>query len=32
VAVSFNDWLILVLPGWVALVSLFILRRERARR
>jgi len=32
VAVSFNDWLILVLPGWVAVVSLFILRRERARR
>ena len=32
VAVSFYDWLILVLPGWVALVSLFILRRERARR
>jgi hypothetical protein len=32
VAVSFYDWLILVLPAWVALVSLFILRRERARR
>ena len=32
VAVSFYDWLILVLPGWVAVVSLFILRRERARR
>ncbi len=32
VAVSFYDWLILVLPAWVAVVSLFILRRERARR
>ncbi len=32
VAVSFYDWVILVLPGWVAVVSLFILRRERARR
>jgi hypothetical protein len=32
VAVSFIDWFILVLPAWVALVSLFILRRERARR
>jgi hypothetical protein len=32
VAVSFYDWFILVLPVWVALVSLFILRRERARR
>jgi len=32
VAVSFYDWFILVLPGWVAVVSLFILRRERARR
>jgi len=32
VAVSFYDWLILVLPGWVTVVSLFILRRERARR
>jgi hypothetical protein len=32
VAVSFYDLLILVLPGWVAVVSLFILRRERARR
>jgi hypothetical protein len=32
VAVSFNDWFILVLPAWVAVVSLFILRRERARR
>lgn len=32
VAVSFYDWIILVLPAWVAVVSLFILRRERARR
>jgi hypothetical protein len=32
VAVSFIDWFILVLPAWVAVVSLFILRRERARR
>ena len=32
VAVGFWDWLILVLPAWVAVVSLFILRRERARR
>lgn len=26
------DWVILVLPAWVAVVSLFILRRERGRR
>ena len=32
VAVSFNDWFILVLPAWVAVVSLFILQRERGRR
>jgi hypothetical protein len=32
VAVSFFDWFILVLPAWVAVVSLFILRRERSRR
>lgn len=32
IAVSFYDWFILILPGWVAFVSLFILRRERARR
>ena len=32
VAVSFVDWFILVLPAWVAVVSLLILRRERARR
>jgi hypothetical protein len=31
VAVSFFDWFILVLPIWVAVVSLFILRRERQR-
>jgi hypothetical protein len=31
VAVTFWDWSILVLPAWVAVVSLFILRRERAR-
>jgi hypothetical protein len=30
--VSFVDWVILVLPAWVAVVSLFILRRERIRR
>ena len=32
VAVSFYDAFILVLPAWVAVVSLFILRRERSRR
>lgn len=32
VAVSFADWVILVLPVWVAVVSVFILRRERSRR
>jgi hypothetical protein len=31
-AVAFWDWIILVLPAWVAVVSLFILRRERSRR
>jgi hypothetical protein len=31
-AVSFVDWVILVLPVWVAVTSLFILQRERARR
>jgi hypothetical protein len=30
--VSFFDWIVLVLPVWVAIVSVFILRRERARR
>jgi len=32
VAVTFLDWAILVLPAWVAIVSVLILRRERARR
>jgi hypothetical protein len=32
VAVSFFDWFILILPAWVAVVSVFILRRERSRR
>jgi hypothetical protein len=32
VAVAFLDWVILVLPAWVAVVSLFILQRERERR
>jgi hypothetical protein len=31
VTVSFFDWIVLVLPAWVAIVSLFILRRERMR-
>ncbi len=31
VAVTFWDWVILVLPAWVAVVSLFIMRRERSR-
>ena len=26
------DWIVLVLPAWVAIVSLFILRRERSRQ
>ncbi len=30
--VTFWDWIILLLPAWVAVVSVFILRRERARR
>ncbi len=30
-AVSFVDWAILVLPAWVAVVSVFILLRERRR-
>ncbi len=30
--VSFWEWVVMVLPAWVAVVSLFILRRERARR
>jgi hypothetical protein len=32
IAVSFWDWVVLVLPGWVAVLSIFILQRERARR
>ena len=32
VVVAVFDWIILVFPAWVALVSLYILRRERARR
>jgi hypothetical protein len=32
IAVSFADWFILVLPAWVAVVSLFIMQRERGRR
>jgi hypothetical protein len=31
ITVSFFDWIVLVLPVWVAFVSLFILRRERDR-
>jgi hypothetical protein len=31
VVVTVFDWSILVLPAWVAVVSLFILRRERGR-
>lgn len=31
VVVSFWDWFILLLPAWVAIVSLFILVRERRR-
>jgi hypothetical protein len=30
--VSFFDWVILLLPAWVAVISLFILRREQALR
>jgi hypothetical protein len=32
VAVTFWDWSILILPVWVAGVSMFVLRRERGRR
>ena len=32
VVVTLWDWVVLVLPAWVAVVSLFILRRERAAR
>jgi hypothetical protein len=31
VVVTLWDWIILVLPAWVAIVSLFIMRRERSR-
>ena len=31
VAVTFWDSVILVLPAWVAIVSVFIMRRERSR-
>jgi hypothetical protein len=31
-AVAFWDWVILVLPAWVALVSVFVLRREHGER
>ena len=30
--VAFYDWVILVLPGWVAVISVYIIRRERGRR
>ena len=30
--VAFFDWIVLILPAWVAVVSVFILRRERAGR
>ena len=30
--VTFFDWVILLLPAWVAVISVFILRRERAAR
>jgi hypothetical protein len=30
--VAFYDWVILALPLWVAVISLYILRRERGRR
>jgi hypothetical protein len=32
IAVTFWDWIVLVLPAWVGIVSLFLLRRERSRR
>ena len=32
VVVSFFDWIVVILPVWIALISLYILRRERARR
>ena len=30
--VAFFDWIVLILPAWVALASVFILKRERAGR
>jgi hypothetical protein len=30
--VTFWDWIVLLLPAWVAVVSAFVLRRERALR
>jgi hypothetical protein len=32
IAVSFWEWIVLVLPAWVGVVSVFLLRRERSRR
>jgi len=32
VVVTFWDWIVLLFPAWVAVVSVFILRRERTRR
>ena len=32
VVVAFWDWVVPVLPAWIALVSLYTLRRERARQ
>jgi len=32
IAVAFWDWIVLVLPAWVAVVSVFLLRREGQRR
>jgi hypothetical protein len=32
VVVALWDWVVLIFPAWIALISLYILRRERARR
>jgi hypothetical protein len=32
VFVAFLDWVILILPAWIALVSLYIIRLERSRQ
>ena len=32
IAVAFWDWIVLVLPAWVGVVSIFLLIRERPRR